>query len=77
MKLEQLIRLTFNLEDSTRVGGEHGPGLLDAWDSLGHVNLMEKLEQTYDVTFDMSEVIAIESVADIKELLKEKSVLNF
>ena len=44
-------------------------GDLAAWDSLGHVNLLLEVQKAFNVTFDVTEMIEIESLADLKALL--------
>jgi acyl carrier protein len=77
VKLNQLIGKTLNLSGEVVITDELGPGIIKEWDSLGHVNLMSALENTYKITIEIGEVIAIETVADIKEILREKSVSGF
>jgi acyl carrier protein len=42
---------------------------LVAWDSLGHVNLMTTLEQTFDVQLDVEDFSKLNSVSAIIEYL--------
>lgn len=44
-------------------------GDLDAWDSLGHVNLLLEVQKAFNVTFDVTEMIEVESLADLRALL--------
>jgi acyl carrier protein len=48
-------------------------GDLDAWDSLGHVNLLLEVQKAFNVTFDVTEMIEIESLADLRALLATHS----
>ena len=77
MKLNELIIETFVLSSDTIVTDEQGPGDLPGWDSLGHVNLVNSLERVYSISLEMDEMIAIESVLDIKTLLTKKGISNF
>ena len=45
-----------------------------AWDSLGHVNLMMALEQTFNVTLDVEDFPKLNSVPAIMAYLKEQGV---
>jgi len=42
------------------------------WDSLGHMKLVTTLTQELGVEFDIEEVMAMETVAHIKKILREK-----
>jgi len=77
MKLNELIIETFVLSSDIIISDEHGPGDLPGWDSLGHVNLVNALERVYSISLEMDEMIAIESVLDIRSLLKEKDISDF
>ena len=44
-------------------------GDLDAWDSLGHVNLLLEVQKAFNVTFDVTDMIEVESLADLRALL--------
>ena len=46
---------------------------LAAWDSLGHVNLMMALEQTFDIFLDVEDFSKLNSVPAIIEYLKNKA----
>jgi len=47
---------------------------LAAWDSLGHVNLMMTLEQTFDVMLDVEDFAGLNSVPAILEYLKKHGI---
>ena len=40
-------------------------GDITEWDSLGHVSLLQALEQEFKIAFDVGDAIDIESVEDI------------
>lgn len=77
MTLEHLIRRTFVLGDEVAITDDLGPGQLQGWDSLGHVRLLVSLESTYGISVDMDEMVALQTVADIKNLLRKKEVTEF
>jgi acyl carrier protein len=41
-----------------------------AWDSLGHVNVMMTLEQTFDIVLDVEDFAKLKSVPAIIDYLK-------
>ena len=47
---------------------------IPAWDSLGHVNVMMTLEQTFDVVLDVEDFPTLNSVPNIVEYLKGHGV---
>ena len=57
---------TINVETSTQNTA--------AWDSLGHVNLMMTLEQTFDIALDVEDFPRLNSVKSILEYLRDQRV---
>ncbi len=51
-------------------------GDLPAWDSLGHVNLLMAVEREFDVAFEVTDAIDIESVSDLQEMVKKYLALK-
>jgi acyl carrier protein len=47
---------------------------LAAWDSLGHVNLMMMLEQTFDIVLEVEDFAKLTSVPAIIDYLKRQGV---
>tara|TARA_B100000767_G_C19568269_1_gene452095 strand:- start:452 stop:700 length:249 start_codon:yes stop_codon:yes gene_type:complete len=41
----------------------------DPWDSITHMKIVAKIEQAFDVEFEMRDIIAMESVAKVKEIV--------
>jgi len=48
------------------VAGDH-----PQWDSIGHVNLLMAVEQGFDIAFDVTDAIDIESVADLQDMVRK------
>ena len=47
---------------------------VESWDSLHHMNLIASLEQTYGIDFTFDEIVVMQSVQEIKRVLREKGV---
>jgi acyl carrier protein len=47
---------------------------IPAWDSLGHINLMMTLEQTFDVSLDVEDFAKLNSVPAMIEYLKHQGI---
>ena len=77
MKLDELIKETFSLTAETKIQDNQGPGDLEGWDSLGHVNLINEIESKYSVSLGLDEMMEIEKVSDIRKLLESKGVSGF
>lgn len=48
------------------------PENIPGWDSLGHAALTLSLEKMFNVTFDIDELMAMEDVAAIVEVMRNK-----
>ena len=44
------------------------------WDSLTHMDLITSLEETFQVSFEFEEIVAMNSVGKIDSLLKSKGI---
>ena len=49
---------------------------LEAWDSLKHMELIASLEQRLGSQLTFEEIVAMQSVADIKRVLNQRGGLN-
>lgn len=47
---------------------------LESWDSMTHLILISDLEQEFNVTFSDDEIASIESIQNIKDILKKHNV---
>lgn len=49
---------------------------VDAWDSLKHMELIVALEQSFEVQLSFDEIVAMQSVREIKRVLRERGVIS-
>jgi len=47
---------------------------VESWDSLQHMTLIASLEQTFNLDFTFDEIIVMQSIQEIKRVLREKGV---
>jgi len=45
---------------------------VDAWDSLKHMELVVSLEQAFDTQLTFDEIVAMQSVGEIKRVMRER-----
>ncbi|MGN8225768.1 acyl carrier protein [Gracilimonas sp. BCB1] len=74
MNVETLFREVLFIEEETELTDVTGPDDIDAWDSLGHVNIITAVEDEYDVEITPEEITEISSIGDIKKLLQRKGI---
>ncbi len=69
-KLKQIVIDTLKIPESDYnedlAAGDH-----PQWDSIGHVNLLMAVEQGFEIAFDVTDAIDIESVADLQEMVRK------
>ncbi len=75
-RLAAIIKETLFLPRDTVIAETDGPGNMNEWDSLGHVNIIATIEDVFNISISPDEVLKISSVKDIEKLLKEKNVIN-
>lgn len=51
-----------------------GPDDIDGWDSLGHVSMVSGLEKAFELSFDVDEVMEMDSIDSIVAILKRHGV---
>lgn len=64
--------------DAFEVKAEQLPGLkyqgIPEWDSVGHMLLISKLEEAFDITFETDDIIDLSSFEKGKEILAKYSI---
>ncbi len=48
------------------------PGDIPGWDSMGHITLVNSLEEEFGLSFDVDELMAMENVKEIVKILEVK-----
>ncbi len=69
--LNQIIASTLNLPLAS-VTNQLTMTEVESWDSLQHMTLIASLEQSFATEFTFEEIIAMQSVAEIKRVLNSK-----
>ena len=49
---------------------------VEAWDSLKHMELIVALEQSFEIQLSFDEIVAMQSVREIKRVLRERGVTS-
>ena len=61
-------QLKINIED---FNNDLAAGDISTWDSLGHINLLMRIEKHFKISFDVTDSIDIETAGDLLELTLE------
>jgi acyl carrier protein len=71
--LIETVAAVFNVPRD-QIDDHTGPGQLDRWDSVGHLDLVMAIEQRFGVQLTLDESTSLASVADIRRVLRDKGV---
>ena len=70
-KLRSLLAEVLRLPDE-QVNDDLAMKDVDAWDSLVHMQLVLSLEQNFDIQLTFDEIVAMQSVREIKRVLTNR-----
>jgi len=73
-KLADTIALALKI-DVSEVTPELGAGVIDKWDSLGHLEVLMNVEEAFGVRFDTEEMLQYNTVALITDALEKAGAL--
>ncbi len=73
MKLEALFSNLLQ-EPIESINEETSPRSTRSWDSLKHLELVIAIEGAYSVQFSMPEIVGLNSLGNIRQMLKLKGV---
>ena len=68
---ETLIKQTYDLDVVTE---NLTPDEVELWDSITHMDLCAKLEEAFNINFDVEDISEMESIGQIKAILKRYGV---
>ena len=59
-------------ESTEGVSDDMSPDTVEEWDSLVSMELILKIEKTFSIKFEYEEIVDMESIGDIKRVLRKK-----
>jgi acyl carrier protein len=71
--VEEVVSRVFGVEPSG-IDESSSPGSVEGWDSMGHINLVAALEQNFNVSIDIGDVMEMVSIKKIREILLQYGV---
>jgi len=72
-KIETLIADLFDLKNEN-ITDSLTMENTDGWDSLKHMELIVSIEQTFGIELIFEEIVAMQTLKDIKKILKERGI---
>ncbi len=70
-KILEVLKETFELDAVDKTCSQK---TCDSWDSMGQLNLVAELEDTFDISLEPEEIGIMKSFWDIVYILKQKGV---
>ena len=70
-KVREAFKAAFDI-DPQLVSTETSASDIPGWDSVGHLSLASELEQAFEISLDVDELIEMESVREIVRIIKAK-----
>jgi acyl carrier protein len=70
-KIQKAFHDSFGVEAAS-ISLETAPGGVPGWDSMGHLTLATNLEQAFGVSFDVDELMEMETVKAIVRIIQGK-----
>jgi acyl carrier protein len=67
----ELIKSTFP-NSTVKIDEKTTASDVDEWDSLGHIMLIQAIEEKFNIEFDLDELLDINNVGDIIQITKNK-----
>lgn len=75
-KLYEIISKTLNVPES-EINDDSGSETIEGWDSFNVYVLLDEIETTYNIKFNLDETLEINTVKDFKRLLQKHGVTQF
>ena len=72
-KYDDAFKVAFEIEDS-QLGSELKYESIQEWDSIGHMSLIAELEDKFDISMEMDDIIDFSSYDKGIELLKKYDI---
>ena len=73
-KLYSIISKVMSVEIS-QINDQSGPETIESWDSFHGLVMVDEIENNFQITFTLEEIIDVKKVVDIKRHLKNHGVI--
>jgi len=71
-RIYEVIKRTFNLPNLPFNEEVLREGMVEGWDSLGHLNLLMELEKEFQIKFSVEDIEKSRSLRELARLVREK-----
>ena len=70
-KINEVFRDVFEDDDITVTDATTADDI-DGWDSLEHINLVNAIEQEFDIKFTMGQIVSMKNVGEMADIIISK-----
>ena len=70
-RLNEVFRDIFD-DDTIEVNDDTTADDIEDWDSLEHINLVNAIEDEFDMKFDMGQIVSMKNVGEMVDIILEK-----
>ncbi|MBN2579220.1 MAG: acyl carrier protein [Pirellulales bacterium] len=71
-QIDQAFRAAFQLDSQFVLDGPMSYNDVPGWDSVGHMNLVTELESQFQISLEMEEIVAMDSVDAVRKIVEQK-----
>jgi len=68
-----VFRKAMRLDESFPIADSMSFDDIPGWDSVGHMNLVTELESHFAISFEMDEIVALDSVGGVRAVVARKT----
>ena len=68
-----VFRKAMRLDESFPIADPMSFDDIPGWDSVGHMNLVTELESHFGISFEMDEIVGLDSVGAVRAIIARKS----
>jgi len=72
-KLYEIVSKTFNVPIE-KINDETSSETLDEWDSFNFYVLLDEIENSFDIKFDLDETLDIKKIGDFKQIFDKHGI---
>jgi len=72
-RLKKVFKEALNIDESI-ITDELTYNTIPEWDSISHMHLIDRIEKEFDLVIDTEDVIALNSFAKAKEIIKKYGI---
>lgn len=73
-KLNKVLYDVFDIKNSEDIKDDLSPDDIENWDSLGHVELVTSLEESFDISLEVVDISRMYTIGGIKKILEKYGI---